>query len=100
MDRKNINLPSFEFIQRAENGGHPMDNDTASELGMGHGTPGIMLPKRLFVALLHRAREAATSTTPDADFASELEDLIREHDGFLLKVDPSEIYGNLGQSEC
>lgn len=49
---------AVEMIQRAENGGSPLDNDN----GFGHGTPLLIADMRGFVAFLKRANTAAAYT--------------------------------------
>ena len=78
-------LTTFEFTQRAENGGNPLDNETAHRLGIGHGTSLLVIPKCEFVALLKKAQLAAI-TNGRRDFAEEVEELIREHDQFVVEV--------------
>lgn len=82
-----MKITSVEFIQRSENGGAPIDNEYASKLRIGHGTPLILMPKRQFVALLKRAQEAAREMEVDYDFIEEIDELLKEHDQFVVPVE-------------
>ena len=88
-----MKITTFEFIQRAENGGHPLDNESANKSGVGHGTPLLMLPKRQFVALLKRAKFAAGSVQIDYDLLNGVEEFLKENDQFLIEVDPGKLFG-------
>jgi hypothetical protein len=79
----------FEMTQRAENGGSPLNNDTACDLDVGHGTPLILMPKRQYVALLKAASRAIFSG--DQQFMDRLDAHINEHDSFVERVRPDEI---------
>lgn len=93
-----LKLTTTEFIQKSYNGGSPLDNEYASDLKIGHGTPLILMPKRQFVALLKRAQLAAM-TGPDLQLASEVEDLLKEHDQFIEKVEIKELYEGRDESQ-
>jgi len=77
-----MKINTIEFIQRSENGGAPLDNETAHNEKIGHGTPLILMPTRQFVALLKRAVEAVRTVGVDYGFVDELEELGRSP-GFL-----------------
>lgn len=82
-----------EFIQRSENGGSPLDNETAHNIGIGHGTPMVMMPTREFVALLKESRESAIRGGPNSRFVKIVQGLINEFDKFAEEVKPEEFYG-------
>lgn len=88
-----FNLPMFETIQRASNGGSPLDNRTASETGIEHGTTVLLMPKRQFVAFLKETRRLMLSENVRAtEFLQGIDELIAKQDSFVFDVEPGEIY--------
>lgn len=53
---------SVEFIQRWEDGGHPLSHEVANSIDAGHGTPLRVVVTRDLVALLNRIESACTYT--------------------------------------
>lgn len=84
---RKFNLQAFELTQKAYNGGYPLDNETARELNIGHGTTVLIIPTRKFVSLLKGAKNAATQKDP-AEFIAAIQALIDEHDKFVVEVRP------------
>lgn len=90
-----IKLQAFETIQRAGNGGWPLLNESASDLGIGHGAPVVIIPKRKLLALIYKAME----TTADKEFFFQLEELLTDdgsdlNDSFVVKIKSDELYTN------
>ena len=86
-----MKLTTFEFTQRAENGGSPLDNETAHDLGVGHGTSLLVIPKREFVAFLKCVRDSAKSVQIHYGLLEDVEELLKEHDDFVFEVSPDEL---------
>lgn len=87
-----MKLPIFELIQRAENGGSPLDNETAHDLGIGHGTPVVVMPMRKLIALLKRAKSTAGSVQIDYDLYNGIEEFLKANDQFVVEVEPDELF--------
>lgn len=82
-----------DFIQRSENGGAPLDNETAQEAGIDHGTPLVVMPKRQLLALLKLTLEGATKGYHDYTTAKAIGMLLKEHESsFIHPVSSKELW--------
>ena len=80
-------MKAFETTQRAYDGGHPLVNETAARLDLGHGTPLLILGKRDLVAFLKRTLVALPPWHP---LRVEVEEMIAKWDTFAKPVDSTE----------
>lgn len=94
MHQIKLELNDFETIQRAENGGSPLSNDSAHELGVGHGMELAILPKRKLIALIRCLRqEMEDAGLGRGRKAAAIDAYLNENDSFVLPVKSKEIWG-------
>ena len=57
-------IRAMEYIQRSGGGGHPLTNENASYMGIGHGDTVLIIHKRDLVALLQKVHRGDSRAIP------------------------------------